>query len=226
MPIDEIDFAVSCSTTVTDEFEMQLTKTGNKARNWMKMFHNWSTKDKIKRAFSHSRVSGTKLKTHFFFFFFFFNEEVTKMGGKTYIWNGRIHMSWTLISFIFVTCISTNDVWGYFVVNFAGFQTRSLRASVRVVLAGVLHAAVAELHWPHPRWLHPRAGASGQRGVHDGDVECERQGGRIHCLGLVSSDAMRRQCLFLISFFFFFFFFFKGGADGFSGQWGACDWVI
>ena len=30
--------------TVTDEFELQLTKTGDKARNWMTMFQNWSTK--------------------------------------------------------------------------------------------------------------------------------------------------------------------------------------
>ena len=48
MPIDDIVFAVSCSATVTDEFELQLTKTGdNKARNWMTMFKNWSTKDEI-----------------------------------------------------------------------------------------------------------------------------------------------------------------------------------
>ena len=47
MPIDEIAFAVSCSATVTDEFELQLTKTCDKARNWMTMFHNWSTKDEI-----------------------------------------------------------------------------------------------------------------------------------------------------------------------------------
>ena len=47
MPIDEIGFAVSCSATVTDEFELQLTKTGDKARNWMTMFQNWSTKNEI-----------------------------------------------------------------------------------------------------------------------------------------------------------------------------------
>ena len=47
MPIHEIDFAVSCSATVTDEFELQLTKTGDKARNWMTMFRNWSTKYEI-----------------------------------------------------------------------------------------------------------------------------------------------------------------------------------
>ena len=35
MPIDEIDFAVLCWTTVIDEFELQLTKTGDKSRNWM-----------------------------------------------------------------------------------------------------------------------------------------------------------------------------------------------
>ena len=47
MPIDEIVFAGSCSASVIDEFELQLTKTGDKARNWMTMFKNWSTKDKI-----------------------------------------------------------------------------------------------------------------------------------------------------------------------------------
>ena len=47
MPIDEIVLAVLCSATVTDEFELQLTKTGDKARNWMTMFQNWSTKDEI-----------------------------------------------------------------------------------------------------------------------------------------------------------------------------------
>ena len=50
MPIDEIVFAFSCSATVTDEFELQLTKTGNKARNWMTMFQNWSTKDGIEKS--------------------------------------------------------------------------------------------------------------------------------------------------------------------------------
>ena len=47
MPIDEIVFAASCSATVTDEFELQLTKMGDKARNWMTMFQNWSTKYEI-----------------------------------------------------------------------------------------------------------------------------------------------------------------------------------
>ena len=47
MPIDEIAFAVSCSATVSDEFELQLTKTDDKARNWTTMFQNWSTKDEI-----------------------------------------------------------------------------------------------------------------------------------------------------------------------------------
>ena len=47
MPIDEIAFAVSCATTVADEFELQLTKTDDKARNWMTMFQNWSTKDEV-----------------------------------------------------------------------------------------------------------------------------------------------------------------------------------
>ena len=52
MPIDEILFAVSCSAAVTDEFGLQLTKTGDKARNWMTMFQNWSTKDEIENTFS------------------------------------------------------------------------------------------------------------------------------------------------------------------------------
>ena len=50
MPIDEIAFAISCSDSATDEFELQLTwlrKTGDKARNWMTMFQNWSTKDEL-----------------------------------------------------------------------------------------------------------------------------------------------------------------------------------
>ena len=33
--------------TVTDEFELQVRKTGDKARNWMTMFQNWSTTDDI-----------------------------------------------------------------------------------------------------------------------------------------------------------------------------------
>ena len=89
MPIDENAFAVSCSVTVTDECEKQVTKTGDKARNWMTMFQNWSTKDEIEtsiRTFQSVRetyisVRGTtKLKTHFLKL----NEEMTKMGGKTY----------------------------------------------------------------------------------------------------------------------------------------------
>ena len=47
MPIDEIDFALSCSATMTEEFELQLTKMGDKARNWMTLFQNLSTKDEI-----------------------------------------------------------------------------------------------------------------------------------------------------------------------------------
>ena len=51
MPIVEIVFAVSCSATVTDEYELQLTKMGEKARNLMTMFQNWSTKDEIETSF-------------------------------------------------------------------------------------------------------------------------------------------------------------------------------
>ena len=43
--IDEI--AVSCSAIVVDEFELELTKTDDKARIWMTMFQSWSTKDEI-----------------------------------------------------------------------------------------------------------------------------------------------------------------------------------
>ena len=46
-PIDEIVFPVLCSATVTDEFDLQLTKTSDNARNWMTMFQNWSTKDEV-----------------------------------------------------------------------------------------------------------------------------------------------------------------------------------
>ena len=40
MPIGETEFAVSCSATELelDEFELQLTKTGDKAQSWMTMF--------------------------------------------------------------------------------------------------------------------------------------------------------------------------------------------
>ena len=50
MPIDEIDFAITLVPTyteVTEEFELQLTKTGDKARNWVTMLQNWLTKDEI-----------------------------------------------------------------------------------------------------------------------------------------------------------------------------------
>ena len=81
MSIVEIDFAVSCSANVTDEFELQLTKTGDKARNWMTMLQKLiDQKDEIEtsiRTFQGVRdeIESTFLK---------FNEEVTKMGGKTY----------------------------------------------------------------------------------------------------------------------------------------------
>ena len=45
------------------------------------MFQNWSTKDEIETSIRTFHIStGTKLKTHFLKL----NEEVTKMGGKTY----------------------------------------------------------------------------------------------------------------------------------------------
>ena len=43
-------------------------------------FKIYRSKTKLKQAFAHSRVSGTKLKTHILKL----NEEMTKMGGKTY----------------------------------------------------------------------------------------------------------------------------------------------
>ena len=66
-PIDEINFAVSCSATVTDEFEFQLTKTGDKARNWMTMFQNWSTKDEIETSIRtfHAECPGRNWKHMF-----------------------------------------------------------------------------------------------------------------------------------------------------------------
>ena len=66
MPIDEIAFAVSCLATVTDEFELQLTKTGDKARNWMAMFskliyqrRNWN------EPFAHSSVVRDEIENTF-----------------------------------------------------------------------------------------------------------------------------------------------------------------
>ena len=47
MPIDEIVLLSRAQLLWIDEFELQLTKTGDKARNWMTMFQNWSTKDEI-----------------------------------------------------------------------------------------------------------------------------------------------------------------------------------
>ena len=59
-------FAVSFLATVTYEFELQLTKTGDKARNWMTMFQNWSTKDEIEtgiRTFQSIRDENEKKKS-------------------------------------------------------------------------------------------------------------------------------------------------------------------
>ena len=81
MPIDEIVFAVSCSATVNDEFELQLTKTGDrKARNWIIMFQNWSAKDEIEtsiRTFQSVRdeIENTFSRIEW---------RDANMGGKTY----------------------------------------------------------------------------------------------------------------------------------------------
>ena len=80
MPIDEIVFAVLCSTTVTDEFELQLTKTGDKARNWMTMFQNWSTEDEIETSIRTFQSVRDEIESTFSKL----NGEMTKMGGKTY----------------------------------------------------------------------------------------------------------------------------------------------
>ena len=66
MPIDEIDFAVLCSATVTDEFELQLTKTGDKSRNWMTMFQNWSTKDEIETSIRTFQSVRDEIESTFF----------------------------------------------------------------------------------------------------------------------------------------------------------------
>ena len=86
MPIDEIYLAVSCSATMTDEFELQLTKTGDKAQNWMTMFRNWSTKDEIEMSIRTFQSVRDEIENTFFFFY----EEVTKMGGKTYIYKFKV----------------------------------------------------------------------------------------------------------------------------------------
>ena len=83
MPIDEIDFAVSCSAPVTDEFELQLTKTGDNAQNWMTMFQNWSTNDEIETSIRAFQSVQDEIENTFFFFLL--NDELPVMGGKTYI---------------------------------------------------------------------------------------------------------------------------------------------
>ena len=88
MPIDEIDFAVSCSATVTDEFELQLTKTGDKARNWMTMFQNCSTKDKFETSIHTFQSVRDEIENNLKKL----NEEVTKMGGKSYIMTEYHHL--------------------------------------------------------------------------------------------------------------------------------------
>ena len=79
--MDEIDFAVSCSATVTDEFEFVFDENGWQRTNWMTMFQNWFDQRQNKtsiRTFQSVRdeIENTKNKL---------NEEVTKMGGETYI---------------------------------------------------------------------------------------------------------------------------------------------
>ena len=90
MPIDKIDFAVSCPATATDEIDLQLTKTGDQARNWMAIFQNYRPKTTLKQAFAHSRVSGTKLKA-----LFYLDEVVKKMGGENlYLIHNFKNVTW------------------------------------------------------------------------------------------------------------------------------------
>ena len=82
MPIDEIDFAVSCSATVTDEYELQLTKMGEKGTKLNDNVSKLINKRRNLNEYSHiSECPGRNWKH----IFFKLNEEVTKMGGKTYI---------------------------------------------------------------------------------------------------------------------------------------------
>ena len=71
-------------STVTDEFELQLTKTGDKARNCMTMFQNWLTKHDIETSIRTFQSVRVEIETPFLFKL---NEEVTKMGGETYIYH-------------------------------------------------------------------------------------------------------------------------------------------
>ena len=68
----------------TIEFELQLMKTGDVCPmheiEWQ-CFKIDLPKTKLKWAFAHFKVSGTRLKTDFWKL----NKEVTKMGGRTYI---------------------------------------------------------------------------------------------------------------------------------------------
>ena len=88
--IRRIDFAVLCSATVTDEFELQLTKTGAKARNWMTMFRrNWTS---IRTFQSSSGRNWKHILLHL-------NEDVTKMGRKTY----NCHLVYSCVFFNFLS---------------------------------------------------------------------------------------------------------------------------
>ena len=89
MPIDEIDFAVLCSPTVTDEFELQLTKTGDKSRNWMAMFQNWSTKDEIETSIRTFQSVRDEIESTFFKVEWRGDE----MGGKSYNTNYCRHQT-------------------------------------------------------------------------------------------------------------------------------------
>ena len=53
---------------MTDEFELQLTKTGDKSRNWMTMFQNWSTKDEIEMSIRTFQSARDEIESTFFKF--------------------------------------------------------------------------------------------------------------------------------------------------------------
>ena len=55
--------------TVTDEFELQLTKTDNVAQNWMTLFQNWLTKDEIQTSIR----TFQSVRDEIYFFFMYSN---------------------------------------------------------------------------------------------------------------------------------------------------------
>ena len=65
MLTDESDLVISCPASVTGEYELQLTKMGDKAWKWMTMFQNWSTKDKIETSIHTFHRATTESESEF-----------------------------------------------------------------------------------------------------------------------------------------------------------------